>query len=247
MNRNDQQTKKIKVELKCSKEAKTKFKSSRCLLTISVGQESHEGALLGATIELIKNHFGLCLITLHDTLQRYTMALNRKEDPNYFQEIALREGKAWLERNKKYYTNLKSPLKIISWNDWLNHPNYNEWLLKIKQEINMDTSYKKIFTDTVTEYLDRYCKRLNDPSLFDYKRAQKLCHDYLVEECAILCLWPETNCQFEIYTGNHNAAVKETLKRFVFPKHPDLLHSVKVRFRHKKSLHAQHFEIEQTS
>ena len=45
---------KIKPVFKCSEEFKLKFKDSRCLVTISVGQEVHEGKKFLTTIDLIK-------------------------------------------------------------------------------------------------------------------------------------------------------------------------------------------------
>jgi hypothetical protein len=222
---------------------KAKFSQSHCLLTISVGQGSHEEERFAATLELINASFNACTITLHDGLQRYTMALDKKEDPSYFYEISVKEGDFWLERNKKYYSKLTILKDIIRWGRWLSHPDFPVERNKILTLINQDTLYKKVFDETIDEYLSRYFKRLTDVASFDLERARRLCFDYLVEECAVLCLWVETGCQFELYPGKHNAAVNETRKRFVFSNNPDLLYSVGIGFNQRKDLPPQRFTL----
>ncbi|HLX54851.1 MAG TPA: ATP-binding protein, partial [Aquella sp.] len=65
--------------------------------------------------------------------------------------------------------------------------------------------------------------------------------DYLIEECAALCLWTSLNCQFEVYPGPRNEAMSATHKKFVLPKYPDLLHPVAIRFRHADQFKPQVF------
>ncbi len=220
---------------------KAKFGKSHCLLTISVGQGSHEEERFAATVDLVNASFKECTITLHDGLQRYTIALDKKEDPDYFYELSVKEGDLWLERNKKYYSNLMVLKNIIRWGTWLSHSNFSLEKSKILTLVNQDALYKQVFDDTIEEYLARYCKRLPDLAGFDMERARQLCFDYLVEECAVLCLWAETKCEFELYPGKHNAAVSETRKRFIFSEDPNLLQAVGIGFNQRKDLPPQLF------
>lgn len=220
---------------------KARFNQSHCLLTISVGQGSHEEERFAATLNLINASFKACTITLHDGLQRYTMALDQKADPSYFYEASVKEGDLWLERNEKYYSKLTILKDIIRWGTWLTHSGFSSKRDEILTLINQDPAYKCIFDNTIDEYLTRYSNRLIDVSSFDKERARRLCFDYLVEECAVLCLWPETGCQFELYPGKHNAAVNETRQRFVLSKNLDLLYPVGIGFNHRQDLPAQQF------
>jgi hypothetical protein len=235
---------KMKANFRFVTEAqKAKFSQSHCLLTISVGQGSHEEERFAATLDLINASFNACTITLHDGLQRYTIALDKKEEPSYFYEASVEEGDLWLERNKKYYSKLTILKDIIRWGTWLNHPGFSRENDRIITLINQDASYKDVFDKTMEEYLSKYCSRLTDVGSFDMERARRLCLDYLVEECAVLCLWAETGCQFELYPGKHNAAMVETRKRFISSNNLELLNAVGIGFNHRKDLPPQQFTL----
>ena len=59
-----------------SETEKSKFCSSQCFLTISVGQQTHEGERFESTMELVNASFQSCILCIDDSLQRHTMALN---------------------------------------------------------------------------------------------------------------------------------------------------------------------------
>lgn len=101
--------------------------------------------------------------------------------------------------------------------------------------------YQASFDNTIDAFLQRYYPRLIEKKDFDIERARALCLDYLLEECAALCLWPELNCHFEVYPSKRNAAMDETHKRFVIPKHPHLLHPISIKFKNRKQLKPQQF------
>ncbi len=233
-------------EVKCNfknitNDDKVKFKNSDCLLLISVGQESHEGSRFSATIDLINTSFKSCIISLYDSIQRHTMALNSDKPPEFFHTISVKEGDLWLERNRRYIDNLSVPNKILRWDMWLKHLSFGDQKIKLTSLLKNDPSYKSFFDITIDKYLERYCKHLTDISNFDMDRARKLCFDYVLEECVVLCLWLELNCQFEVYPNIHNDAIEETRKRLIFPHHPDLLRALTIRFRNSKQLKPQQF------
>lgn len=222
------------------------FRESSCLLTISAGQESHEDKRFKATVELIKNTFKYCVITLHDVLQRHTMALSQPtgmaED---FYSSSLMLGEKWLERNQRYIDEFGSNVTVIRWNEWLNAPNFIEKKKLILEEVNNNKGYKALFTNSINEYINRYRKRLDNPKLFNRERAEKNCFDYLVEECAVLCLWPDTGCQFEIYAGKHNDAMIETRNLFVQPRYPSLIRSLSIVFNRRPNMSPQKFSVDE--
>jgi hypothetical protein len=77
-------------------------------------------------------------------------------------------------------------------------------------------------------------------------RAKFLCFNYLLEECAALCLWPQLNCHFEVYPSPRNAIMAQTHKHFVLPKYPDLLHAVAIKFKNRKQFLPQSFKLNLT-
>lgn len=222
-------------------ESRADFSKSQCLLTISVGQEVHENEKFETTVELVNQSFRSCIMLIDDSLQRHTMVLERTENADELHGLAVAEGDRWLERNKKSYTKLINLDKIIRWDMWLTHPNYVLNQGMIKKMIDEDESYKKVFDNTIIEFLTRYCSRMMCRVDFDEKRAYQLCFDYLLEECTAMTLWPELGCHFEVYPSRRNFAMAETHRRFVLPNHPDLLHAVAIKFKNRKQLKPQQF------
>ncbi len=220
-------------------EQKAQFKNSRCLLTISVGQESHEGERFAATIDLVNETFGSCIISVHDSLQRYTMALNSTRNADDFRDASIQIGENWLASNRQQYNRLHNLERIIRWDEWLNESAFSAKKMSIDNLLAEDDSYKNIFGTTIDNYLQRYCRHLNDSSVFDLAKAKQLCFEYLIEECAVLCLWPELNCDIELYTGTHNLAMQETAKRFIASGGVSSLKHIPIKFNHRSNLRSQ--------
>jgi hypothetical protein len=170
------------------------------------------------------------------------MALNQEGAVDDFYENSLMLGNIWLNRNQIYLNKMDIPIHIIRWDNWLNHKEYLNSKSKILAEISSDVIYKDYFDATITEYLTRYCKRV-DVKNFNFKRARTLCFDYLVEECAGMCLWPQTQCEFEAYVSSHNIAMEETRKRFIQPNYPNLINPLSIEFNYRPNLRPQNFDL----
>lgn len=226
-----------------SKETKSQLPTSTGLLLISVGQEAHEGDRFESTIHLINQYFSSCIVLLYDSLQRHTMALTSYKSPNEFHHTANCEGDSWLNRNQAYLDQLTIPHKISRWDIWLTHDSYKKQLSILEKSLEQDQSYGAIFNDTVTQYLDRYIKRVGADMSFDLDRARSICLQYLLEECTVLCLWLELDCEFEIYPNAHNRAMEATRAKFITPHSPHLLRSLNLRFRNAKQLAPQRFAL----
>ena len=222
---------------------KTIFEKSRCLLTISVGQEAHEGDKFGATIDLVNAAFESCILLIDDSLQRHSMALNKAEDADFFYHASIAAGDAWLTRNKQYYQKLDRLEQIIRWDKWLKHPGYLEKHAQIKTLLSKDKGYQHSFDETITAFL----KRNSQNRYVEDENARRLCLDYLIEECAALCLWPETKAHFEVYPSKRNLAMTQTHQRFVLAQYPELLNPVAIKFKNRKQLKPQNFEFKENT
>lgn len=199
------------------------FKNQSALVSVSLGQKIKHTERFSAILRLVFQHFGYCTITLGDTLQRHTMAIHTGREADDCYQDAMLLGDQWLAAHQKLCNDYGDRIKIIRWDEWLNHTLFKDSQQMIKDEIQKNSAYKQYFTESIDAYLNRYANRLTASSVFNRKQAESLCLDYLIEECAILCLWPSTGCQFEIYDGAHQKAMKKTLEYFVHkPKHNSL-------------------------
>lgn len=221
---------------------KSAFKNARCLLTISVGQEVHEGDKFCSTIDLINESFGACILLVDDSLQRHSMALDKKEEAEFFYPQSIVEGDLWLERNQVHYQRLQNLERILRWDYWLKHPKYLNQQQTILSSIIGEPGYQQGFNQTIDGFLQRFYPRLLEKESFDLERAKKLCLDYLVEECTALCLWTELKCHYEVYPSKRNLVMTETHQRFVLPTYPDFLHPISIKFKNRKQLKPQQFQ-----
>lgn len=233
----------IKPIFKCDEAFKKKFATSHCLLTISVGQEVHEGEKFYTTIGLVSSAFSQCTILVDDSLQRHSMMLSDFSHPEDVLQQSIIEGDRWLERNRELYETLQIPYEIIRWDKWLYHENYSYYHDLILKRYNTDQDYKRAIDSSAQDFISRYMRRL-DNNDFDYDRGLGLCFDYLLEECVAMCLWVEGAYDFEVYPNKRNAAMTATHNIFVKENNPDLLNAVAIKFKNRKQLRPQIFTTE---
>lgn len=217
------------------------FNQSRCMFSISVGQQSHEGEFFSKTIDLINANFKSCVMIVDDSLQRHTMALEHSQDADYFYNISIREGDLWLERNRTVFERLNSLEKVVRWDYWLKHKEFNARKAIIESMIATNAAYAEAFNVSIQDFVEKYRKRNNNINNADIDRAKKLSYDFVLEECTALCLWTELECNYEVYHGLHNEAMRMTKEIFIFPNRPNLLKAVTLGFRNYKQLERQKF------
>lgn len=230
----------FKPVFKCLESYKEKFKNSKCLLTVSIGQEAHEDGKFSATIDLVNKSFESCVLGVNDILQRYTIAIHEDQSAKDFYNISAIEGNKWLIRNKIFYSKFDIPFEIIRWEKWLSSPELEDKKQLILKTMETDTEYKNAFSATIDEFLRRFLKRSNVEK-DRIKTVSQLCLDYLVEECAAMCLWVTLGCHFDIYPSKRNLAMQLTHERFIVPFYPDLLHPVAIKFKSRRDVKPQTF------
>jgi hypothetical protein len=207
-------------ELKCSftgvtDEKKQNFNNQRALLAVSVNNIQKNINRFSAILKLIFQYFENCTIIVGDTLQRHTLAMQSDKETTVCYDDVIALGDEWLAAHEKICKGYEGRIKIVRWDEWLNHPSFEESKLMIMDEMQKDSAYKQYFTESIDAYLNRYENRLTPANTFNRKKAESLCWDYLIEECAVFRLWPSTESHFVIYDGTYPSAMKETFIRFI--------------------------------
>ena len=206
------------------------FSQSTCLMPISVGQTIHEGEKFEAVIKLINNSFKQCTILVDDSVQRHTMGIINHATPDELYQLAVSAGDSWLKRNEMAYSQLTIPFEIMRWDEWYNSPNYIKSHLRLKKEYDSNKLFQQAIHANINDFLRRYLNRLNQEDI-DYQRGFRLCLDYLIEECAVMCLWTEKAYNFEVYPSGRNNAMAATWHYLIKPHYPHYLRPVALRFK----------------
>lgn len=211
-------------------EERKSFAISTCLMPISVGQSVHEGAKFSAAINLVNNSFKHCTILVDDSIQRHTKGIINPSASEDLYRLAVEEGDAWLKRSEQIYHQLTIPFEIMRWDDWYNSPNYINSHLHVQKEYDSNELYRNAIHDNIKDFLKRYLNRFSEAEA-DYDRAFGLCRDYLIEECAVMCLWVEKAYDFELYPSGRNKAMAATYEYLIQPHYPHYLKPVALRFK----------------
>lgn len=208
-----------------------KFFQSKCIIPISVGQPIHEGKKFLAAMKLINASFKSFTLLIDDSVQRHTMGIESNYPDDYLYKLALQEGDEWLKRNQFVLNQLTIPYNIMRWDDWLISDKYQESYLKVKKIYLENEIYRNAIHANIDSFLTRYLARISVTSKVDQKRAFGLCLDYLLEECAVMCLWVNSKYEFEIYPSGRNEAMTATYEYLIKPYFPNLLKPVALRFK----------------
>lgn len=211
-------------------EERKRFPQSSCLMPISVGQPIHEGEKFAAVIKLINGAFKRCTILVDDSVQRHTMGIMQHATPDELYQLAVKEGDDWLLRNEMAYNQLTIPFEILRWDDWYNSQNYIDSYVRVQKEYDSNDLFRHAIHANIDDFLTRYLSRFSAVDV-DYERASRLCLDYLLEECSVMCLWIEKAYDFEVYPSGRNKAMAATYEYLIKPHYPNYLRPVALRFK----------------
>ena len=206
------------------------FPQSTCLMPISVGQIIHEGEKFTAVIKLINASFKHCTILVDDSVQRHTIGIMNHATPDELYQLAVEEGDAWLKRSEMAYNQLTIPYNIMRWDDWYNRQNYITSHVRVQNEYDSNELFRNAIHANIDDFLTRYLSRFAEEDI-DHERAFRLCRDYLIEECAVMCLWTEKAYDFEVYPSGRNKAMAASYEFLIKPHFPDYLRPVALRFK----------------
>lgn len=214
------------------------FHLSKCIVPISLGgSKEHEGNKFAATVKLINSHFKSCSLLIVDSIYRYTLKINYPhETDTMLLQRSIDAGDQWLERNEAACKLLTIPHRIIRWNEYLKHKNFNKHYKIVSELYKKDASYKKALDDSTEEYLTRHFHANPEPRFISYEDAFQCCINYLKEECACVCVFGGDSFEeyeFQVYPTMLTTALTANYERFIKPNYPNLLRPVALRF-HKK-------------
>ncbi len=207
---------------------------SSCLVAISLGGKEHTGKKFAATLELVAETFKEVTIMIADTLQVYTRAI---EHPELSKEAILhqlrQERDLWLAENQTAIDKLGPKFKgILLWEECVAHPDFQEKLNLVNSEYHDNPIFTRAVDSGVGRFVSRFARRKPVGWKFSKDCPETVATvKYILEESAVLLLWPEKQYNFIVYPHKLNEAMYNLLQRYVHPDHPDLLQSLVVDFK----------------
>ncbi len=204
------------------------------LLSISVGQKPHEGSKFAATLALINETFDSCVIAVNDTLQRHTLSALSKTSPESLSAVALLEGDQWIDRNMPLIKKIMTKeCRIKRWDDWLHHDSYKNYRVQINQLYNADNTFKEIIDFLADDFAHRLIDRGYDVELHSSIAKSK---EYLLEECAAMCIWYDEGYAFDIYPSIRNKAIEYGFSKVKADVYNKRLFGVGLKFKRSEEL-----------
>ncbi len=215
--------------------------NSKCLISISIGQQAHYGPYLAATLDRVDENFSSCVFLLGDTLQRNTLPLQfvRKFDSEFFYKKTLKLGDEWIEKNACILALLKIPYSIVRWDYWLNHTKFKLLLEETENLYRYDMCFKEVVEKSIEDYIDRLKNR--NELLLPEDTAKQFCLKYVLEECSALRLWTELHCNYDLYPNKRSQAMEYIYEKFIKSDSSNLLKHIPIKFKRKKILEGLYF------
>jgi tRNA-dependent cyclodipeptide synthase len=204
------------------------FTGKRCVLAVSVGQEYHEEQKLSSTVHLInKSGFSEVKVVVADTLQRHN---KHGKAPGLALSAAIRDGDAWIKRNRKYLDGLEAKVTISRWNEELASDRY----AALRQQVNEvyaepNSPLRNAIDTTIGVFIERLL--LRDPAA-DTQQAAAQCREYILEEIPIILpLWAEQGYDFIIYPQQMTHAMATARALLIEPVAPERVHWLPLKFK----------------
>jgi len=214
-------------------EKRKQFPQKKFIMPISIGQPVHENGKMTGTLALVNRSFHSGYILIDDVIQRHTLKIfhpNKSEQERY--NMCLKNGDEWIRRYQSFCQKIFGiEYKIIRWEHWLNHEDFQSALAKVKDVRLKNPFYNEAFDQSINEYISRAVQK--DPSV-DYKWAYQCCLEYLEEECAAMFLWPTLGIDLEVYPANRNPVMQATSDLLILPHYGKPVDHTGLRFQKRK-------------
>lgn len=174
-------------------------------LGISMGSGHHHGETLTAIVDWLNTHNFECgMIDVSDTLNRYNYMIAGTPEKEAF-EITRREGVKWELQNKQVLSNLKMPIKLIHWDQWLQDPRFNPYHSAFHAAFDRNPAFRMaIMQDIQRHYSRKYNQSIHERSAADIELSK----EFYIEELAVLSIQFEDYPCVEVYPGRELDCVK---------------------------------------
>jgi tRNA-dependent cyclodipeptide synthase len=169
-------------------------------LQISVGQCSHEGGKLAATLNWVFHRFDHAIICVNDTLQRFNHQLDGL-DPEAAFEKAKKDGDDWINHNTPLISALPS-IEIHRWEHWKEQPDYPAVFKSVNQLMKSNAEFRDAITKDIHDRWNRKQRNGQLSDAYGFAEFSSQSEQYLLEETAVFSLMFEQTRAVDVYPGS---------------------------------------------
>ena len=198
---------KLKTNFRGIQQSTLKSHERKACLNISIDQKNEQGDKLAAIIDKANRSFGHFDLMLCDSLNRFNLIIERGLSMREAEIEANNMGDEWIEKNQKYINSLHIPGRIIRWDEWRIHDNFQNIHQKLAHLVHTDEECMEVFSQVAHSYFERKQLAVDE-------RSFALSIDYLIEECAIIVLWAIAGYHYELYPSTRSPVSAYTLEHF---------------------------------
>ena len=205
---------------------------STCVLPISVGWDYHEGEAFQATIDLVRQRFSFCRIVVCDTLQRHSLkfASGSLKSEGEVSDRSLRDGDAWLERNKRYLQILSIPHIMTRWSQYLNEPSYQYYRHKLDALLQNNKELNELVVRSAEAVYNKFVRSGRIPEDLALRTAfLEASVEYQREEIAVVMSWENMREDILLYPKNLGDGMKAVMNS-IWGRERSFLQPLQIKF-----------------
>lgn len=169
-------------------------------LQISVGQDSHEGDKLDATLDWCKHRFDHVIVCVNDTLQRFNGQFEGMSQDDAFRR-AQSLGDRWITNHGPKVMTLPSA-ELHRWEHWRSRPDFMKAMVQTRSLFATNAEFRDAIAANIKDFWMRRKRRggLSDDHRFS--EFARLSEQYLLEETAVFSLMFKDKQAVDIYPGS---------------------------------------------
>ncbi len=194
----------------------------RCMLAVSLGSQTFEGAKLEATIEWISENFKHCAVLVADSIYRLTLQVTHDLPAESSREVALRMGREFVDTYRPLFEQHSAcHFEFVLFSDIEATPDFGAFFAEFVEFYQANAAFRASVGAFSQLYLERGGKLDGDEMREVVWLKRQMATLYLLEESAIFALMNRDGWPVLVYPGSIRTF--QDIAEGLFPDVPERL------------------------
>lgn len=197
----------------------------RCMLAVSLGSQTFEGAKLEATIEWIAENFKRCAVLVADSIYRLTLQVTRDLPAESSREVALQMGREFVDTYRPLFEQHSAcHFEFVLFSDIEATPDFKAYFAGFVEFYQTDADFRTSVEGFSQLYLERGGKLDEEEIREVVWLKRQMATLYLLEESAVFALMNRDGWPVLVYPGSIRTF--QDIAEGLFPGVPEHLKSL---------------------